>query len=340
MIADRISSTVLSVAEPTRAELAGRVSGMVALRAEVASFLDKETARWLKTIPEPSRKIADRLVNAGGKRIRPMLSFLSAGACGGDWGDARPVATAVELLHTGTLLHDDVIDRSETRRGLPAAHIEWDNSVAILTGDFCYFAALDALLELRDVTTMEYAMGVARALAHGELLQLERTRSPKESFTLEECVSIMERKTASLFEFACLAGARASGATSAKIDAAARFGKKLGLAFQLLDDILDFVGTKEELGKGAGQDIEHGCVTVPMVLADEKQPGILAKLRKGELSTEKMTEVIVESGALKGAREMAAGFNREAKAALEELPDSRERQVLLGIVSELGQRVQ
>ena len=339
MIVDKISETMLAVAKPSRGQLSGRVANMVALRADVASYLDSETERWLKTIPEPSLGIASRLVDAGGKRVRPMLSFLVAGACGGDWGDARPVATAVELLHTGTLLHDDVIDRSDTRRGIPAAHIEWDNSVAILTGDFCYFAALDALLELRDLTTMEYAMAVARALAHGELLQLERTRSTRVDYTFADCEEIMQRKTASLFEFACLAGARAVGASTEKIAASAKFGNQLGLAFQLLDDILDFVGDKASLGKAAGQDIQHGCVTVPMVLTEKRQPGFLEKIRSGELAGDAIVETIRGSGALDESREVAAVYHGSARDALNGLPASKEKDVLNSILVELGQRM-
>jgi len=335
---DEISQTVLSVAEPTRRVLSNRVDEMLDLRHRVGDHLDGETKRWLSGLPQPSRQIAGDLVAAGGKRVRPMLSFLIAGACGGDWIDARPVAVAVELLHTGTLLHDDVIDKSDTRRGIPAAHVDWDNSVAILTGDFCYFAALDALLTLRDVTTMECAMGVARALAHGELLQLQRIRQPPPSLTVDECFEVMKRKTACLFEFAGLAAARAVGAPSEVIEAAASFGDNLGMAFQVIDDVLDYVGEGGRLGKASGQDLAHGCITLPLVIANEEQPGLISALQSGELPLAEVHRQVLASSALPRTRAIAADFTGTARAALKRLAPTEEREALSAIADELERR--
>ncbi len=317
--------------------LAERLAELRSLEDELRSALDGDIGSWLGTIPGGAREAAEHLFDAGGKRLRPVLALLSGGAAGGEARSALPVAAAVELLHTGTLLHDDVVDEGDVRRGRPTARRVWGNALAVLAGDFCYFASLDALVDHGDQDILRRAMRVARALCEGELAQLQRRGTGKlggEAAYFE----VIENKTASIFSFATWGGARCAGADPDVASALDEFGHKIGLAFQIVDDVLDFSGDPEVFGKALGQDVVEGTVTLPLAYATEGDAQLAADVRRfvtgfasgsGEApDARRIVERVRGSGALARSSERAAALTREAIVALEKVPASRYRRAL------------
>lgn len=329
-------------------ELRQRFAEMLSLQESLLEFLDADVSRWLETIPGDARSAATALYASGGKRLRPVLALLSGGAVTGDPRRALPVAAAVELLHTGTLLHDDVVDEGEIRRGKPTARRVWGNALAVLSGDFCYFAALDALVEHGDQRILQRAMRVARALSEGELVQLRR-RGTAAVGGEAEYLEIIERKTASLFAFATWGGGRCAGADGTQLEALDTFGTKLGLAFQILDDVLDFAGDPEAFGKALGHDVAEGTVTLPLTYAmelDERLAAdvrtIVAEFARGSTPSIDPASVVerVRDGVGVGrARDTAARLTREAIAALDALPGSQYSESLRLIAAAMLGRV-
>lgn len=338
--------------------LAKRMAELQALESELRDALDGDVHAWVNTIPGTAQEAVRNLYDAGGKRLRPVLALLCGGAAGGQPRAALPVAAAVELLHTGTLLHDDIVDEGDIRRGRPTARRVWGNALAVLAGDFCYFAALDALLDHGDHEILKRAMSVARALSEGELIQLQRRGSV--SFDGEQAYfDIIDRKTASLMAFATWGGSRCAGGDDATNAALDTFGRQLGLAFQVVDDILDFAGDPAVFGKALGQDVVEGTVTLPLTYALELEPSLQADVRvlietfhreRGgdERDDIEHTDVpdatdIVErvrqSGALERSRETAAQLTGEAITALDAVPDSPYRRGLTLLGASLLDRV-
>jgi len=215
------------------------------------------------------RPIVAHLVDAGGKRLRPLLVALSGAAFGAPLEALAELGAAVELVHTATLLHDDVIDRGALRRGAPTANVRFGDGPAVLSGDFLYARVFRRLLSLRFHAALDTLAATVEALVAGELLQLARRDDP--SMTPAEAVAIAERKTASLFAFAVSEGARAGGATDAERARLALFGRRLGLAFQTLDDVLDL---DEGTGKTPLKDLVEGTFTLPVLLARGRDPAI------------------------------------------------------------------
>lgn len=312
--------------------LAKRLAELQQLEAELRQALDGDVHAWVDTIPGTAQDAVRSLYDAGGKRLRPVLALLCGGAAGEEPRAALPVAAAVELLHTGTLLHDDIVDEGDVRRGRPTARRVWGNALAVLAGDFCYFAALDALLDHGDHDILKRAMAVARALSEGELIQLQR-RGTLHFDGRDEYFRIIDRKTASLMSFATWGGARCAGGSPEVCAALDTFGQKLGLAFQVVDDILDFTGDPEVFGKALGQDVVEGTVTLPLTLALDLDPRLEAEVRtmvetfhaegsEQEVDASPVIERVRESGAIEQARDIAAELTEEALAALTQLPDS------------------
>jgi len=274
-------------------------------------------------------------LGAGGKRLRPMLVFLCAGGQTGE--HVVRAGAAVELVHMATLVHDDVVDRASLRRGRPTVFVEGGRQTAIATGDLLFSRAFAELVPTGDTEGVQALSTACSALARGELMQREDAWS--DAVTPERYLERCELKTARLFEAACRLGARLGTADTRKaVEALAFFGARIGLAFQLFDDVLDVSGPAERTGKQRGADLLDGTVTLPLILARRRDPALRA-LDLCEAVTDPaqagaLCDRIALTGALGAAREHALGYVAEAKAALSGAELTAERQAALALVAD------
>jgi geranylgeranyl pyrophosphate synthase len=271
---------------------------------------------------------ASATIAAGGKRLRPLLVFLAAGDDVGPAASGRLVraAAAVELIHSASLVHDDVLDGAALRRGAPTVVAAAGRTIATATGDLLFsraFAELAAGERIEDVRALSAA---ASALAAGELLQRADAWDP--GVPLERYLHRCELKTGSLFEAACRLGALGNGRAPATVDALARFGRRIGLAFQLLDDVLDVSGPAERTGKARGTDLLDGTVTLPLILARERDPRLAAidlRALRAPADAEAVCDRIAATGALGAAKERALVVVVQAREQLPGLPERQRR---------------
>ncbi len=271
-------------------------------------------------------KIAQYIIESGGKRLRPLLVLLSSRAAGGPRGDHHKLAAVIEFLHTATLLHDDVVDTSDMRRGRSTANARWGNAPSVLVGDFLYARAFEMMVELGSLPVMQVLSRATTVIAEGEVLQLMNVKNPDVSEA--QYMEVIHNKTAMLFEAASHTGALLAGAPPEQEQALKDYGKHLGLAFQLVDDALDYTGDAEAMGKNVGDDLAEGKATLPLIYAmtnssDEQRQLIRNAIRKGGLDDlPRILEIVNGSGALEytlgKAREQAA----LAKACASKLPAS------------------
>ena len=277
---------------------------------------------------------ARHLVSAGGKRIRPMVTLLACGACGGEMRSAVPYAVAAELTHSATLLHDDVIDDGPIRRGQPASRVIWGNAVSVLSGDWLLTRALEIVSsQPASGAALAPLLATMRRLVEGEVLQL----SLRGTFAASErdYLAVVIGKTASLFGWAAAAGAWAAGVEGKVPDALARFGEGVGIAFQLVDDALDYAADPGLLGKRLGTDLIEGKATLPLIRACEAEPRLRERLRAlldgaadGHAVAGEVIEVVKRVGGVDAARAMAREHTRTAMSALAEVPDGAHRRAL------------
>jgi octaprenyl-diphosphate synthase len=293
---------------------------------------------------EKLRAAARHLVSAGGKRIRPMVTLLACGACGAEMRAAVPYAVAAELTHSATLLHDDVIDDGPVRRGQPASRVIWGNTVSVLSGDWLLTRALEIVsAEPASRAALRPLLATMRRLVEGEVLQL----SLRGSFAATEpdYLAVVVGKTASLFGWAAAAGAWAAGIEGRIPDALIRFGEGVGIAFQLVDDALDYAADPGLLGKKLGTDLLEGKATLPLIRACEARPALRDRLRAlvdgaadGEAVAAEVIEVVKAVGGVDAARAMAREHTRTAMTALEEVPDGAHRRALREAAVSLTER--
>lgn len=275
------------------------------------------------------------LVDAGGKRLRPMLTVLGAGAVGFR-GDLAGLMCVAELIHLGSLLHDDVVDGADLRRNRPAAHVVYGNAATILTGDFCLARAVLLAAEsggFRAVTELGRAV---TAMAEGEVLQLQRAGNLQT--TLGEYLEMIDKKSAALIAWAAAAGAYATG-DEAAAGALERFGRGVGVAFQITDDVLDYA---EGTGKLAGADLRERKLTLPLVHAMERIPGLRARLEAAAPTAAELPALVAEiraSGALDAAQAEARARVADALACLDTLPPGADRESLAVLGRYLVDRV-
>jgi octaprenyl-diphosphate synthase len=323
--------------------------------AEVTSLLSVDLA-WLasalaaacETGVSPARESASHLIGAGGKRVRPLAALLSAAAAGGLGGDvaprARTVALAAELIHSATLLHDDVLDDGEERRGRPTSRMLWGNAVSVLAGDLLLTHALEIVAKhAPDGGILPDLLTTLRQLVDGEVIQLRgRAKLDLDEATYER---IVQGKTASLFAWACRAGAIAARGPSRVADALGAYGGHVGVAFQLVDDVLDLVGDSKATGKSILTDVREGKPTLPLIRAIARRPALAERvrlLREGAGDADLAAEIgatIVESGAIDDVRTRAAAESRRALGALEAVPSGPAREALAQVVRDLEARV-
>ena len=311
------------------------------LLSEALPQLEAELERASSRGPAPLDKAAQQLLFAGGKRVRPLACLLVTRACGGDASRAIPLAAAVELIHSATLLHDDVIDEGEERRGRPASRVLWGNLVSVLSGDLL----LTSALELVDSSGVEGAMSDVLAtmqqLIGGEVAQLKARG--REDLGIEGYLEIVRGKTASLFANACRAGARVAGAAPAVIESLGRFGERVGVAFQIVDDVLDLEGIPHEVGKRLGHDLAEGKTTLPLALALAHDAAHLRPLlitaRAGDtLAAARVSQAASVRAACEKARAFALEETEVGLTQLSVLPESEERELLVMLVRGLIDR--
>jgi len=260
---------------------------------------------------------AGATIAAGGKRLRPLLVFLAAGPDAGDPADLLRAGVAVELVHSATLVHDDVLDRAALRRGRPTVMATAGSAMATATGDLLFSRAFAELARNQRADQVRVLSDASNALAHGELLQ--RADAWNASTTRERYLRRCDLKTARLFEAACRLGAQLAGTPEAPL---AEFGRRIGLAFQLLDDVLDISGPPEKTGKHRGTDLLDGTITLPLIIARERDPQLesldLHTVQSAD-AAERVCDAIAASGALEVARDEALGMVADAKEGLPEL---------------------
>ena len=271
-------------------------------------------------------EIAEYLVQAGGKRLRPLLVLLAARSCGDSSQNPVKLAVAIEFLHTAMLLHDDVVDESTMRRGRRTANAEWGNAASVLVGDFLHSRAFELMVELGCIDVMALISKATNGIAEGEVQQL--TLLQNTSTSEADYLEVIYRKTALLFEVSAESGAVLGGANASEAAAYREYGRHLGLAFQLMDDWLDYEGTAQELGKNTGDDIAEGKVTLPIILAlkaagaSDRRILERAITQPGSVAFGDVRCIAERYGGIESTRHRAAHEASLAESALLGLPDS------------------
>lgn len=303
-------------------------------------WVEHELMRYASTGVEPATNSARHLLEAGGKRIRPLAVLLSA-ACFGEIGNvARELAVVAELIHLATLLHDDVIDDGSERRGVPTARRVWGNAVSVLAGDLLLTHALTRTSAVAPREVLVDLLQTLRVLVDGEVVQL---RGRTELVTDEEAYfRVVRDKTASLFGWAMRAGSVSAGASSAHASALSSFGEHLGVAFQLVDDVLDYAGEPAATGKALLGDLREGKLTLPLLRATKSGAVALADVeasRGGDAEAAvRIARAVRSSGACDEVRALAASRTRAALEALDRVPASYARSLLARVAQELTGR--
>ncbi|WP_286240328.1 octaprenyl diphosphate synthase [Neptuniibacter halophilus] len=271
-------------------------------------------------------KIGHYIVESGGKRLRPLLVLLAANAAGYQGQQHVPLAAIIEFIHTATLLHDDVVDNSELRRGKDTANAKWGNAPSVLVGDFLYSRAFQIMVEIGSMKIMQVISNATNVIAEGEVLQLLNTKNP--DTTEEAYMQVILGKTAMLFEAATQAGAILADADEPAEEALRLYGLHLGTAFQLIDDVMDYLSSAEEMGKNVGDDLAEGKATLPLIHAmregnEEQRQLIRQAIRKGGLDDlNPIMEIVQQTGAIEYTQEKARQEADKAVAALNVLPES------------------
>ncbi|HKP46047.1 MAG TPA: polyprenyl synthetase family protein [Pyrinomonadaceae bacterium] len=273
--------------------------------------------------------LGDYLRESGGKRVRPALTILSNYAVGGDGSRYNSIrmATVMEFLHTATLVHDDIIDKADTRRNRPTVNALYGNETAVLMGDWLYMSAFETSLAERSLPILDILTRVTRKMTEGELLQL--TMLSRSDVTEQQYLDIIQRKTAHLFSACCEVGGILGGANELQQKALAEYGFNLGLAFQLTDDLLDFTASDDTLGKAAGVDLLGGKVTLPLIYLMAGDAGardmvqtVMTDGNYQRVSRGALMDALKRAGALDQARERADEYAEAAKLSIGNLPPS------------------
>ena len=276
-------------------------------------------------------------LTSGGKRLRPLLLVLSAHMGAPDPEDLLEAATAIEVLHTATLIHDDIVDRAESRRGVPTTVAEYGREIAAATGDFLFAEAFSRLAAIGDPRLVRAFAVASVGLASGEL---EQYRANGANVEVEAYLEHIRKKTAGLFQVACVAGATLGGLSLVQIDALASYGQALGIAFQMSDDIMDLVGKPGLMGKGIGTDLVEGTVTLPVIFALKEGDAqairrVLADPSPSPDLLEAGIEAVLATDAIVRTEEWARGEIDAALRDLALLPDCPEREFLESVASEV-----
>jgi octaprenyl-diphosphate synthase len=325
--------------------------GIFDLVRDDLALVEREIAAQGDAAIEPVAEIAGYLREGGGKRLRPALLLLAAGAAGYRGPSAIRLGAVVEMIHSATLVHDDVIDGAQTRRGRPSTNARWGNHMSVLAGDWLYMQSFELALRERNFAILDILIELTQNMVEGELLQL--TRLGRIDLTEADATELAYRKTACLFSGCARLGAVLGRQPKEVEEAFAEYGRNAGLAFQLVDDLLDFTASHEQLGKPVLSDLKEGKVTLPLIFA--LQNGNAAHAAEGEsnghsasegrrliakvleergflsVKPEQIARLVRETGALARASNLAREYVSRAKACLEELPDTECRRALLAV---------
>jgi octaprenyl-diphosphate synthase len=287
-------------------------------------------------------EISNYLVNSGGKRIRPILCILTARALSYEGTELIKLASSIELLHTATLIHDDVVDQSSTRRGKESIQSKWGNAHGVLVGDFVYSKAFQLMADLKNPEIIKVLANSTNIISEGEVLQL--ALKSKNIITEEDYFEIIGRKTAELFKAASESAAILSGASKELISSAQSFAYSLGIAFQVQDDLLDYLGDEKLTGKKIGKDFEEGKITLPILktlelVSSHEKDKIMRQINStnpGDLKA--VINCIKKSGALFEVKKVSDLYTDQCLDALSNFPESIYKLELVSIVSELKGR--
>jgi octaprenyl-diphosphate synthase len=331
--------------------------GIFDLIRDDLALVEQEIAAQNSAAIEPVCEISSYLREGGGKRLRPALLLLAAGASGYRGKSAIRLGAVVEMIHSATLIHDDVIDGANTRRGRPSANARWGNHMSVLAGDWLYMQSFEMALRQRNFAVLDILIDLTQNMVEGELLQL--TRLGQMDLNEAEATELAYRKTACLFSGCSQLGAVLGEQPKHIEDALAEYGRNAGLAFQLVDDLLDFTASPEKLGKPVLSDLKEGKVTLPLIFALQAQATshttahaadsdgdglthangsgrrlvskVLEERDFQSVRPEEITKLVRETGALDRAAKLATEYVRRAKASLEVLPDTEYRRALLAV---------
>lgn len=321
-----------------RGPVENAIERLVDLVADDLEAMNKVITNRMQSPVPMIPNLAGYLISSGGKRLRPLLTLCSAKMLDNEADKQIKLAAAVEFIHTATLLHDDVIDESALRRGKPAANILYGNKASVLVGDFLFSRSFQLMVEVGSLKVLDILSRAAAVIAEGEVLQLSMAKDTTASEA--EYMNVIEAKTAALFAAAAQSGGIAAGATLDQEQALANFGRNLGIAFQLVDDALDYSGRQALLGKAVGDDFREGKVTLPVVLAhrrgtDAEQDFWRRTLEdgsqdEGDLKT--AIKLLEKHGTISETIERASEYGKKARDDLERLPSNKYRNAMSEII--------
>ena len=301
---------------------------------KVNQIINEQVISHVDRIPE----VSNHIIKLGGKRLRPILTLITSKMCGYKEDMHINLAAAVELMHTATLLHDDVVDDSDLRRGKSTSHIVWDNKSSILVGDFLLGKAFQLMVETKSIDCLKNLSNASAKIAEGEVMQLIASDNIKT--TEDRYMGIIEAKTAELFSTACVVSALITKSKDEEINALTSFGKNLGIAFQLKDDALDYIGNKNSLGKNTGNDFLEGKVTLPVILAyrrgNNKERKFFEDIFNNRIRNKdllkKAIKIINHYGTIEDTLSKAYQHGRVAKDALAIFPNTEFKDALMKLV--------
>lgn len=308
--------------------------------AEELELVEENLTRSIRSFERSLTEISSHLIHGGGKRIRPMVTLLAFKVFGGKKvDDAVDIATAVELIHTATLLHDDIIDSAEIRRGKESAYKRFGLKATLVAGDFLFIKAFEFAGKF-DETVVQWTADACTRLTEGEMLQgfFNRNRD----VTFNDYLEIVKRKTASLFQAGAKVGAYLAGASPSQVEVIGQVGLNLGIAFQMIDDVLDVVGHKELLGKPTGMDLRDGNPSLPIILAlNEEQKAVSEAFECSHPTDEKIQqaiEAIARGTAIQQAKTFSKSYAEQAFKSIKKLPPSLYRNGLKTLVQLIIER--
>lgn len=290
-------------------------------------------------------ELSNHLINAGGKRLRPLLTLAASDLCNYSGASHIKLAAAIEFIHTATLLHDDVVDESFQRRGKPTANILWDNQSSVLVGDYLFSKSFQLMVETDSLKVLSILADASSTISEGEILQLSAVKNIK---TDESAYfKIIEGKTAALFAAATEVGAVISNVERKKADALANFGKALGISFQITDDLLDYVGSEEVLGKNIGDDFKEGKVTLPLIKAISKSSKeekrfweeVINKGMQKSSDLEHALFLMRQHDVFDETRSEAIKWSKKARNYLDIFPESKTKVILQELTSFVVERI-
>ncbi|MEO0865516.1 MAG: polyprenyl synthetase family protein [Pseudomonadota bacterium] len=311
---------------------------LVAVDALIRARMASENA---PRIPE----VTAHLVDAGGKRVRPMLTLAAARLCGYDGENHHRLAATVEFIHTATLLHDDVVDESAQRRGRPTANLLWDNKSSVLVGDYLFARSFQLMTETGSMRVLDILSDAAATIAEGEVLQL--TAAANLATTEDIYLKVVRGKTAALFAAAAEVGGVVAGVADAQVEALNTYGDALGIAFQMADDLLDYGGDTGATGKNIGDDFRERKLTLPVIkavdAADTDERAFWQRtIEKGDQrdgDLEQALELIAKHGTMDATREIAVDWSEKAKTAMLTLPEHDLRDMLVDLADYVVERI-